>query len=130
MPQASRLTRTLLWISSIAACVTIVVVALIFTQVRGFAQASSADRESDEVAACRAELRGDIDLSTARVDEVILRGLSAVATGSDDQLGQILETAPAVLEDLNEAVDRYRDGTALSLVAPEQFVEQCKARRP
>lgn len=123
-------------------CVLLVVTLAFFT-VPGIISNTEASRRTDELNACRAEYRSDIDLarigveraSDARLD-ALGQMLSAAVQLDATTLGQVraqLAAAETAVDDelavLQQAADAYQVANTLSRVDPEAFLNQCQEHR-
>lgn len=129
----------------LTAYVTLVAVLLLglgglFVAPAVYSARNSADevRRSNELAACRSELRADIDDASTRLDAAnaqllgLLPAGIAAAMNNTDQLAPLLEQAQTATEAQSIAIDelmaansRYRSAAELSADDPEAFLAQC-----
>lgn len=97
-------------------------------------------RRGNELAACRSEMRADIDDATAALEVansqlvgMLPEGLAA-AMNNPEQLQALLEQATAARADVDQAVAdlvaanaRYRESVELSTSNPDEFLERCRS---
>lgn len=88
---------------------------------------ASSDRiqESSLIAACRSELRAEIDLADAEISRLFLSGIHAVAQEDYETLRALAELIPGALETSKSAADAYAEGVTLSRTHPVMFLESC-----
>lgn len=131
----------------LTAYVTLVAVLLLglgglFVAPAVYSTRNSADevRRSNELAACRSELRADIDDASTRLDAAnaqllgLLPAGIAAAMNDTGQLAGLLDQAQAATEAQSIAIDelmaansRYRAAAELSADDPEAFLAQCSS---
>lgn len=135
MPTASAATRRLVTLTAIiTAAILIIGVGTLWQTIESSASSDAIRattnevRESSLISACRSELRVAIDLTDARVDDITLSGLIAVAQEDPDQLVALVADAQDALEDARSAVDAYAQGVTLSHTDPDRFIAECQAR--
>lgn len=123
------------------AVVTLGVVLLILPTVTVSADNIQAQTRSDQITACRAAFRAEIDqareqlyIATAESDDVIRRGLAAVAAGDDDLLADLVLEGIEVDQDIRAAITRlslaneaYARAVDRSVGADQEaFLDDCR----
>ena len=128
MPGTSPATRRLVWLTAAITATILIIGSVTLWQTIGARASSDQIRRSAEVAACRSELRAEIDLVAARINDVFLSGLVAVAADDDAQLARAVAHAPDLLAEAREVTDAYAAGVRLSRTDPDRFIRDCRDR--
>lgn len=130
----------------LTAYVTLVAVLLLglgglFVAPAVYSTRNSADevRRSNELAACRSELRADIDDASTALEVANSQLLGLLPQGIDaamtdpaglapllDQAAATRDAQTAALDDLLAANARYRDAAELSAADPDAFLAECR----
>lgn len=132
--------NVLLMVVGLVTAATLILAALIYPQVSSSSAGIEAQRESDQITACRSAYRADIDTAVLRLaiaqsasDELIRRGLAAVALRDRELLNEIAHEAERVDEAINDAVvnaaranDAYAQAVEQSAQDPDAFLASCK----
>lgn len=140
MSTVSTGTRRLAYMTTAVTLAILIIGGVTLWQTIGARASSDAIRDSSLVAACRSELRADIDLAIAQTeasdserDDLIIDGLLAVAAGDEAQLAAVLANSEHVLARTDRAqtealaaIDRYSQGVTLSRTDPARFLEVCE----
>ena len=131
MTSPARQDRVITWIiiaSAIICCLTLATAAAalpILIDARGSIQAQ---QRSDEISACRSEVRSDLDLATAAVEDLIFDGLTAVALADEAAVRAVAERAPDTRIERDLAVLAVGRAADLSARDPAAFLEWCAER--
>ena len=124
------------------AAITLVIGAVTLVYVLSGNSLNRTQLRSDQITACRSSYRADIDAASLRLDvaqaasdELIRRGLGAVATENDALLGEIAQQAIEVDQQIAQAVAdvadanrNYSSAALQSTVDPDAFLESCASR--
>jgi hypothetical protein len=131
--------NVLLIVVGLVTASTLILAALIYPQVTSSSAGIEAQADSDQIAACRSSYRAEIDtavlrlaIAQSRSDELIRRGLAAVALRDRETLDEIAHEAERVDERIEQAVndaaranDAYARAVEQSAEDPDAFLASC-----
>lgn len=113
----------------VAASLALIILAglTLWVSAGGRAGVQAIDRNG-EIAACRSNLNADVVLAKAKVDDVILDGLIAVAAEDDAALTAAVSQITEVRRERDAAITAYGQGTELAERDPDAFLAECRSR--
>lgn len=96
------------------------------TSVEEQRRAFQEQQRNSAVVACRSEIRAELDLATAVVDDLILDGLSAALTGDEAAISNVLFRSIPARAARDQAVEAVKHAAQHSADDPDGFLATCR----